>query len=97
MIKNYDELVKHLVEKNDISMIQKYEIEILEENEQAIETLYKNYIFSYLDVHFGEKSVSLVKNLLMHLKSIGAKRSVSNIENGLFETYKDRKSFLKNL
>lgn len=49
-------------------------MEILENDETALEKLYTTYIHSYLDIHFGEKSVSVVKNLLTHLRGIGAKR-----------------------
>lgn len=97
MVKNYEELVSHLSEKNDISLIQKYEMEILDNNEAALEKLYKAYIHSYLDIHFGEKSVSVVKNLLTHLRGIGAKKMSFGIEKDLFETYSSRKSFLKSL
>ena len=97
MVKNYKELVSHLAEKNDISLIQKYEIEILENDDHAIENLYQNYIHTYLDEHFGEKSVSVVKNLLTHLRGIGAKKIALNIEKELFEAYSNRKSFLKSL
>lgn len=97
LTKNLEELINYLSEKNDINLIQKYENEILDKDERTLGILYKNYIHSYLDVHFGEKSASVVKNLLTHLKSIGARKISSLIENDLNESYSNRKNFLRSI
>lgn len=97
LISRTDELVAYLKEKNDISLIQKHEIEIMQNDESQLEMLYLNYIHDYLNVHFGEKSISVVKNLLSHLRSIGAKKIAFNIEKDLFETFSTRKNLLKSL
>ena len=97
MIARIDELVEYLKEKNDISLIQKHEIEIMQYDESKLEMLYQNYIHVYLNIHFGEKSISVVKNLLTHLRSIGAKKIAFNIEKDLFESFSTRKNLLKSL
>ncbi|MEZ4907462.1 MAG: SWIM zinc finger family protein [Saprospiraceae bacterium] len=97
MINDFDSLISYLSDKNDITLIQIHELEIFEHNPQSLQTLYKNYIYDYLDNHFGEKSVNVVKNLLMHLRSIGAKKQAFEIEKDIFEVYSSRKSLLRNL
>lgn len=97
MLKNYPELISFLIERNDISLIQKFETEILDYDEFEIEKLYRNYMFSYLDEHFGTKSTAMVNNLLTHLRKIGARTAASNIYKGILDAYGARKSFLQNL
>ena len=94
---NMEKLVSYLEEKNDISLIQMYEDEILKDNPENLQKLYLNYIHSYLHEHFGQRSVSVVKNLLYHLRQIGAKKIAFNIEKDLFDTFSSRKRFLKDL
>jgi len=90
-------LVKYLEEKNDIALIQLYEEEIYKDDPANLEKLYLNYIHSYLNEHFGQRSVTVVKNLLYHLRQMDAKKIAFNIEKDLFETFSSRKRFLKDL
>ena len=94
---NFDDLISHLAEKNDISLIQRYERNILEKNPAELENLYLKYIHTYLESHFGKNSVTVVKNLLFHLRQIDAKKIAFNIEKDLFDTFSSRKRFLKDL
>ena len=94
---NFDNLISHLAEKNDISLIQRYERNILEKNPAELENLYLKYIHTYLESHFGKSSVTVVKNLLFHLRQIDAKKIAFNIEKDLFDTFSSRKRFLKDL
>jgi hypothetical protein len=95
--KNFKNLIKHLTEKNDISLIQRYEKNILDEDPSELEKLYLQYIHEYLESHFGKSSVTVVKNLLFHLRQIDAKKIAFNIEKDLFDTFSARKRFLKDL
>jgi hypothetical protein len=97
MIKDFKKLVNFLLEKNDITLIQYFENEIHENSSEDIEKLYLNYIHEYLNSHFGKSSVTVVKNLLFHLRQIGAKKIAFNIEKDLFDTFSSRKRFLKDL
>ncbi len=94
---NFDNLISHLAEKNDISLIQRYERNILEKNPAELENLYLKYIHTYLESHFGKSSVTVVKNLLFHLRQVDAKKIAFNIEKDLFDTFSSRKRFLKDL
>jgi len=97
MTGDMEKLVNHLEHKNDISLIQVYEDEIFKDNPDNLQRLYLNYIHNYLREHFGQRSVSVVKNLLYHLRQIGAKKIAFNIEKDLFDTFSSRKRFLKDL
>lgn len=97
MTENRKDLVKYLLEKNDIGLIQRYEIDIFNKTPEDLQKLYLKYIHEYLDSHYGEKSAAVVKNLLYHLRQIQAKKIAFNIEKDLFDTFSSRKRFLKDL
>lgn len=97
MTENNVDLVKYLLGKNDIGLIQRYEIEILNKSHEDLQNLYLTYIHEYLESHYGEKSATVVKNLLYHLRQIDAKKIAFNIEKDLFDTFSSRKRFLKDL
>ncbi len=97
MTNNRKELIKYLHEKNDIALIQKYEIDIFKNNPEELEKLYLSHIHDYLESHFGEKSAEYVKALIYHLRKIEAKKIAFNIEKDLFDTFSSRKRFLRDL
>ncbi len=97
MTNNRKELIKYLHEKNDIALIQKYEIDIFKNNPEELEKLYLSHIHDYLESHFGEKSAEYVKALIYHLRKIEAKKIAFNIEKNLFDTFSSRKRFLRDL
>ncbi len=97
MTKNRKDLLKYLHEKNDIGLIQRYELDIFANRPEELEKLYLNFIHDYLDSHFGEKSAIYVKELLYHLRKLEAKKIAFNIEKDLFDTFSTRKRFLRDL
>ncbi len=97
MFKDFKNLIEFLKEKNDISLIQRYEKELLKYNQIELQKLYLKYIHTYLESHFGKSSVTVVKNLIQHLRQIDAKKIAFNIEKDLFDTFSSRKRFLKDL
>jgi len=94
---NLKELIKYLLEKNNITLIQRYEKVIFDFNSEKLEVLYKNHIHDYLDSHYGEMSAIYVKELLYHLRKIDAKMIAFNIEKELFDSFSTRKRFLRDL
>ncbi len=92
-----DDLINFLKEKNDIYLIKEFENYLLENSPEKLQKLYYDYMKSYLENHFGKKSSEEIKQLLFHLRQIGAKKVAFNIEKDLFEDFGHRKRLLKDL
>ena len=85
-------LTAALAEAQDMSLMQQYDRELVEDDPEFIVEFYDQWITTYLSEHFGTKPIVVVENHLRHLADIGMKTYATSIKKKLKEEFQSRKS-----
>lgn len=87
-----DLLIDCLEENQNMDYMQQYDRDLVEEDSDFVQAFYTKWVETYLDQHFGTKSIETVENYLNHLNSIGLKKFSQSLRKTVKSLFNSRKS-----
>lgn len=85
-------LIEAIIDAQDMSQMQKYDRDLVEDEPEFVEEFYDQWITTYLSEHFGTKPILVVESHLRHLSDIGMRKTANAIKKKLKEEFNSRKS-----
>ncbi len=91
------ELIEYIQKIRSLELLEKYDIQLMEEFQKEVFELYEDFLESFLRNHLGRKTSSKIRDLFYHLKKIGAKKLVYKLVKQYREQYPERHTLMEEL
>ena len=91
------ELINYIQKIRSLDLLEKYDLQLLEEYKEEVYTLYEDFLDSYLKSHLGPKTSIKIRDIFYHFKKIGAQKLVRKLSKQFREQYPERHTLMDEL
>lgn len=95
--KMYKELIDFIKKNRSLDLLEKYDVQLIEDFKQEIFELYEDLLDGYLRNHLGRQTSTKIRDIFYHLKKIGAKKLVYKLAKQYREEYPERHTLMEEL
>lgn len=93
----YKDLVGFIKKNRSLDLLEKYDIQLIDEFKNEVFELYEELLDGYLRNHLGPKTSVKIRDIFYHLKKIGAKKLVYKLAKQYREQYPERHTLMEEL
>lgn len=91
------ELINYIQKIRSLDLLEKYDLQLLDEYKGEVYELYEDFLDSYLRSHLGPKTSTKIRDIFYHLKKIGAQKLVRKLSKKYREQYPERHTLIEEL
>ena len=93
----YKELIDFIKKNRSLDLLEKYDVQLIEDFKEEIFELYEDLLDGYLRNHLGRQTSTKIRDIFYHLKKIGAKKLVYKLAKQYREEYPERHTLMEEL
>ncbi len=90
----HEQIIRVIKEHNDMTLMMEQDHDLIDIYEEEINDFYVQWTQQYLKEHIGSKSKERIQEIQNHLKTIGAKKIVSNVKKAIDLNFTHRKNVI---
>ena len=91
------ELLSYLKNIRSLDLLQKYDLQLIENFKSEVAALYEDFLESYLRNHLGRQTSTKIRDVFFHLKNIGLKKLVYKLKKEYRIQYPERHTLMEEL
>ncbi|MFK7773882.1 MAG: SWIM zinc finger domain-containing protein [Saprospiraceae bacterium] len=95
--KMHKELIEFIKKNRSLDLLEKYDIQLIDDFKKEIFELYEDLLDGYLRNHLGRQTSTKIRDIFYHLKKIGAKKLVYKLAKQYREEYPERHTLMEEL
>lgn len=91
------ELLNYIKKIRSLELLEKYDLQLVDDFKKEINELYEDFLESYLRNHLGRQTSQKIRDLFFHLRKIGAEKLVRKLARQYREQYPERHTLMEEL
>ncbi|MFK8008152.1 MAG: hypothetical protein AB8H03_17475 [Saprospiraceae bacterium] len=95
--KMYKKLIEFIKKNRSLDLLEKYDIQLIDDFKKEIFELYEELLDGYLRNHLGRQTSTKIRDIFYHLKNIGATKLVYKLAKQYREEYPERHTLMEEL